>query len=490
MVNIGGESSGFRRLSERRERPTIWTMLTRGTLAATMIVAMASLASAGQPTLADNVAVVNSGGGAAVNGPNIGSMETFAAGSKNKQKPLFFNQGTNTGLINATDIKFDIDNQFLVVANSAAALAVATAINFYAVNANSNTGPVLQITPLTDPEMALPDGLAFEQDDDLWIANVLPPHCVASNPCTTTSPDLCGVGSIQQFLAGETTPNQTISANGCSAIDPLNPHIFAPQGMVIDQGVAAICLPTTEGEQGICQTGQTEDTAFITDRIWVVNNGLGAVTVYEPEVINFLGEFSGNEQPPIGGFFPTTTDNLLPPAAGGDSTDVTSPRYIAKDLFPGSAAYITDPTLGFKGRGRIKIFSTTESPFQVCVSESDPCTEFLQIPAITAAFEDSIEGDRTKLDFPQGIAVEPTEISAGAAAPSVASLLDDTVYVANSLSWTIEQFDAGDTGNSKPTVIVRGPTNKKSKLRMINPIGLTIPSVPLPTATATASVSK
>ena len=495
MVNIGGDSSGFRRLSERRERPTIWAVLTQGVLVAALVVtATTSASAAGSPGLGSKVATANGGGGAALTGPNISSIETFAAGTKNKQAPLFFDQGTETDLFNPTDIKFSPLGLFLAVANTAAGVGgvppVAGTLIFSA-NANGNTGPlqVLQ-TPLTDQTQ----GVAFDAEGDLWVSNLLPAHCLetAAKDCTPTSPDFCGLGSLQEFVPTglEPSPFNTVPVRTilpCGLVDPAVPadgsvvsDLIGPIGMFVDETSVEVCVPSGSPSGACAAVGGVPadliENPVFTHRVWVVDNLAGAVTVYEPELAEAIGNQIGTggglitddftAQAPIGGTFSTA-------AFAGDKT---SPQYIASGLVLLTPdVYLTDILGGFKGRGRIKEFSTTAAP-AFCAQpfgETDPadCDVFVLDSFLTGTFEGSIEGSKTKLDQPEGIG-------------SVA----DTIYVTNTLSWTIEQFApdsfAIDGANIKPEVIVRGPTNKKSKQRMIAPFGLAVP-FPTPTAVPT-----
>jgi hypothetical protein len=510
MVTIGGNASGHKRLSERRQRPRLVATLVEGLATAAMVLATTSGALAGsKPGLATTVAVSNAGGGIALAPATTGaSIETFAPGTRGNEGPKTLNTGSATDLNNSTDVKFDPTGLFLAVSNSAAAAAFAQGVLLFASTATSNTGPVTAITVATDPQIDYPDGVAWEADGHLWAANLLPAFCLETplKDCAATSADFCGFGSIQEFetpeLGAPVNPTPVRTINPCGLVNAavglgdgtVAAELVGPRGMVADQTSVEVCVPSAAPPSGnpcfavggipvVPPPGFSNPVT--TDRLWVVDNLAGLVTIYEPELVDTLvAEFGtpagnglitgdGTSQAPIGGAFSTLV-------VGTEAA--TSPQYIALGELE-EAAYITDADGGFatgKGahavqRGQISEFGTETVPATCAIpfltggaptppNFSEGCSVIVLGATVLAEAESVIGGKKTGLNGPAGIAAIPSLDDE-----------DDTILVANSVGWTIEQFAPGAEGNVGAEVVVNGPGGYKGKTKLFNPVGLGIP---------------
>ncbi|MHB8381631.1 MAG: hypothetical protein ACYDC3_04730, partial [Candidatus Binataceae bacterium] len=348
MMNEGG--FGLGRLARAcRSRLGGWLPLA-GVL---IVVAMFALSYgarvwAGGATLPTQVSVANSG---AILG---GSEETFAAGSKPHSKPLFYNAGLAGG---AAGIAINPFTLHLFVA-----LNTGNAVLGFSPTA---TGKVAPEQPIIGPATGLdtPSGVAFDADagpvsidstGEIYVANTLPLICktTPAASCTGASPDLCAIGSVEIFASdavSNATPLVTIKGCGTALFGPVG--IYAEESTVNLCVASATCPPTAPsapdptGAGALCACNKANNLLIPipTRRIWVVNRFAGFVSIYTPEFDEALG-IPGDAQPPVGGFFYTTLDGLAPASAGGKSTDVTEPNYLAVSSVSNSgvpsAAYV------------------------------------------------------------------------------------------------------------------------------------------------------
>jgi hypothetical protein len=424
-----------------------WLSFASGIFALTLVaVAVAGPAYAG-PTLTSNAVVSNSG---AILSP---SWETFAAGSKKHAKPINLDQGAATGLNAPAGVAITADGHVWVADN------LANAVLEFSGTANGNTAPEAVIAG-PDTGLNTPSGLVIDADGNLVVTNSL------GATLDPVSGALCSLGSITVYSpgsSGDAVPLLTIQ--GCSTA------LFEPVGIVAD--ATTVHIFALVGFDPITGAPIYADVADFpaNNRYWVTNLAVGYITVYLPD---FTG---GGDAPPAGGFFATTTDGLLLASIGGASVDLSVPDYIALGAAIGLSpeVYISDDTLGYKGKGRIKEFSTLDvgGPFVTCLAHLDPldptslCTEFYT-PFEIGVFSTSIEGKKTKLNFPQGIAA----LNTGAG---------DAIFVVNTDTNTLEEFSPGASGNVKPMIKMSG-----ARTGMHEPVGLAVPgAVATPVATPT-----
>ncbi len=498
MINQGGNGHAHERPCGKLSRSG-WRSLASG-VAALALVASAGPALAGGTIHAD-VLVTNSALGSGGLG---GQLLGYSAGQKNAEKPTTTLSGGNNFLIGPSGVAIDLPLGLEGVTSG-----LANIVTFYQLGANGNTSPIGLLSnpkftpafPVTFP-LNLDTGIAAQADDRVWITSLSPPICAVTSiaGCTTTSADLCGSGSISRWTVGATTPDLVIGgcpANGIPAA--LDSQVFAPIGIFVDSTEVVFCADATQvtgGSQGACAsslqsqvvspTNFSPSSASIpTNRVWIVNS-LGYVSIYLPEAADAAGLFALTNtafppspatnvffsEPPLGGFFATTTDNLLPPPLGA-STDTTSPKYIAVDASE-TTAYITDLALGARRKatkgefGRIKEFALMTVPeFQTCI-EANPsvpsgCLIAIQNPLVTGSFSTSIEGRGTQLNAPQGIVT--FNLGTG-----------DFVMVANTGSNTVTEYAPGVSGNARPDAVLSSPGGKVHTLDL--PVGLSLTPVP------------
>jgi hypothetical protein len=518
MIDQGGNGYAHGRPSGQLSRSRFgWGTLVGGIAIA--LVASPNYASAKNlnNTIHANVLVTNSALGSGGLG---GQLLGYSAGQKNAQKPVTTLSGGSNFLIGPSGV--DVD---LFVGLECVTSGLANLVTCYQLGANGNTGPAAPpfsnpLDPTTGKAQAaatalplnLDTGIAPEPnlnvppeaaDSNQWVTNISPLVCINSNlaTCNATSPkapDVCGSGSLVQWAIA--APSPSLMIGGCPA-GGTNPELFsdviAPIGVFVDDVPVTVCEPASANpdlSQGNCEAGQVENTdaEFATPRIWAVESGLGAVTLHVPAVAEAAGlSFATTvqfplsattppptsifvAQPPIGGFFATTTDGLLP-APAGDSVDTTSPKYIALGAAEGEA-YITDTALGPRRKatrgefGRIKEFTLSSTPTQFCVefdltTTPPTCTEWFQIPVVAGTFETTIEGRGTKLNVPQGIVAFTIPGASG-----------DFIMVANTGSNTVTEYAPGASGNAKPDAILSGPGAKVHTLDL--PVGLALTPVP------------
>jgi hypothetical protein len=414
------------------QRTALWLSFAGGVFALTLVAAAAAgPAYAGGAKLTANAVVSNSG---AILAP---SWETFAAGSKKHAKPINLDQGAATGLNAPAGVAISPDGHVAVADN------LANAVLIFSGTADGNTAPEAVIAG-PDTGLDTPSGLAYEADGDLVVANSLGAVCATTPPasCTTASADLCSLGSITVYLPGangDAVPDSTIK--GCSTA------LFEPVGIAVDRPDVTLFFFGSPFE------------VFPSNRYWVTNLAVGYITAYLP---GFTGD---GDVGPAGGFFATTTDGLLLASIGGASVDLSAADYLALGVAASPAApdvYITDDTLGYKGEGRIKEFSTLG--LELCFeADGDTCI-LSYAPFDIGFFDTSIEGKKTKLNFPQGIAA----LNTGGG---------DAIFVVNTDTNTLEEFSPGASGNVKPLIKISG-----ARTKMHEPVGL---AVPQPAATFT-----
>lgn len=498
MVDQGGNGYGDERPSGKLSRSS-WRGLISGVAA---LALAASTATAFAQEIHANVLVTNSALGSGGLG---GQLLGYSAGQKGTQKPTTTLSGANNFLIGPSGVAVD-----LPVGLEGVTSGLANLVTFYQLGASGNTGPAAP--PFANPKFTPPfpvafplnldTGIAPQVDGRVWVSSISPPICAvtAIASCTTTSADICGSGSISRWTVGKPLPDLVIG--GCPAKGTpaaLASEVFAPIGLFDDNTQAVLCADSavTSGPQGACaKKGQTQvsfldptktsNLSLATNRVWAVNS-LGFVSIYLPEVAAALGlEAPTNtafppapatnvfvSEPPLGGFFATTTDNLLPPPLG-HSSDTTSPKYIAVNEAQ-TTAFITDTALGArrtktKGQfGRVKEFALTTVPtFQTCLlpvkTLPTGCALALQNPLILGAFSTSIEGRGTQLNVPQGI-VTFTIPGSG-----------DFVMVANTGSNKVTEYPPGASGNTPPDAVLSGPGGRVHTLDQ--PVGLSLTPVP------------
>jgi hypothetical protein len=496
MIDQGGNGNA-------RERRSGWLSRSRigwGTLAgglALALIAAPNSASAGSTktntkrTIHADILVTNSSLGAG-GSPLGGALLGYSAGQKNAQKPVTNLVGNSTLLFGSSGVTVDFIPDGPGIEGVTDGLA--NLVTFYQLGANGNTSPIALFADDPTQKPAFPlnldTGISPEPDGDVWISNLSPLICATTDlaECQATSPppdDICGSGTLVNWVVGDPLPQFILG--GCPFDDQADASaIVAPIGVFVDEVEVTVCEPEKEkpsASQGNCQEGQVEITYddFETPRVWAVESGLGAVTLHIP----FLGEDLGLaeetsflfpsptdnvffSEPPIGGLFFVTTDNL-PPA---ESADTTSPRYIALGEQEGEA-YITDISLGKRRNGtqgefgRIKEFSLTSMPTQTCVefdTEYMTCERWWQWPVVSGAFDTSIEGRGTQLNVPQGIVA----FTADEAIESDG----DFIMVVNTGNNTVTEYAPGASGNAKPDAVLSSPGGKTGTLNL--PVGIAL----------------
>ncbi|HUY27909.1 MAG TPA: hypothetical protein VMV27_10860 [Candidatus Binataceae bacterium] len=429
--------------------------------------------------IADSVVVSNSG---ALLGS---SVAVFAAGSKMHAKPEVYNSGPgphNTDLEGAAGVAINPSTSHNFVASSADNLVLS-----FSPTANGSVPPEQLIVGLDNPDDVAFDATpipnldtALNNSGDItsttpnaYVSNTLPPLCVSSSPCLTTSPDLCSIGSIEGFEpVGEfiAVPNTVIK--GCSTLN------FGPVGLYVDEATVHECTCTSESPSTDCATaadtcnignGNTV-TPMQTRRIFATQRFGGFITVYEPEFAAALG-ITGADQPPVGGFISTAL-------ASGDATE---PNFLATNGFlsvtsSGSVfytvptqLYVTDILGGHNRRGRVKTFNIA-SIANCLVTASDGTCEVANGDFLVAASATDIEGKHTRLSLPMGIAAQPDPDFDGTF----------KLFVTNVNSNSVVQFSNLDSGDARPESILIGGRTKLNQPAGIAAFPVVVPGAPPP----------
>jgi hypothetical protein len=157
---------------------------------------------------------------------------------------------------------------------------------------------------------------------------------------------------------------------------------------------------------------------------------------------------------PIGGIFPTTNDGVFPPA----SSDPTEPNYLAvggvNSLTPD--LYITDLAGGYHHKGRIKFFYTNLVDECIDRDTFGDCILALR-GVVQGTYDGAISGSHTKLGKPMGIAAAPTGVAVSSNQSSAAT---DNIFVTNIDRNNIVQFSSGERGNIRPDAYIQGKKTK------------------------------
>ncbi|HUA32250.1 MAG TPA: hypothetical protein VMA09_01490 [Candidatus Binataceae bacterium] len=518
MVTIGGNENGS--AHPVSNRPPLLARVA-GTLAATaLIVSTGSsvLAAPAAPKItASPVAIVSAGGGANLTGASLSSIEVFKLGSQLNSGPTQYLHGSAVGLLNATDIKYSPGDNFFAVSNSATALggtaAVGGATYIYSAAANGNQGPVQSlISPSTD----IPDGVSWDADGDLWVADFGTPSCAVTAPgvCNSKSIDICPVpGTIEEFVPNGSTltapnvmypiPVRVIKAcssvyTSASARYPgtiITSGIVAPVGIAVSpgEGSVQVCVPGYPTSNYGCGAlgGVNAPIGYYgkvyTHAVFVVDSATGTITVYEPELEEAIGNGIAfgrgliSEDFGVANGTPDTIVEAMAPLGSGLTGlgEFVDPQYIAFGATGGSGPQllVTDARGGPVGRGSISSIPTYISTAPFCAQPfgttpatfANGCTVLVEggkfsgeTPTVISSSSNPHIKDLTGLRSPEGIA----------ALVSAKGYLD-AIFVANPLTGQFEQFAPTASGNASPAVVIGGNTNLS---KMILPWGLTIPN--------------
>ena len=417
MVTIGGNEHGSAHPVSTRS-PLLARMA--GTLAAAALIATGSSAfavSPPNPTTASQVAVTSAGPGPNINGASLSSIEVFKAKSAKNAAPSQYLHGSAVGLLNPTDIKYSPGNNFFAVSNSATGLggiaAFGGATNLFSAAANGNQ---TFVQSLPSQSTYIPDGVSWDADGDLWVADLATPSCVLSLPgqppttggpsttCTTgvatnkpptpPSADLCSVtvagkqvnivGTIEEFVpngASLAAPNvmfpipvRTIKTCGAvSKYDPtdiVSSGIFAPVGILVSPGETGVqvCVPTDYPKSYGCGAFGGRPAyelgnggVVYTHAVVVVDSATAELTVYEPELEEAIGnEFGAGEgliTKDFGSGVSTGIIEAMAPLGGVlGSGDFVNPQYVAAGAISNSGGpqlLVTDVNGGPFKRGSV-----------------------------------------------------------------------------------------------------------------------------------------
>ena len=518
-MTVGGNPFQIARPS-RAQRFSLrdWLPLACAMLGAAIFAMGVSSSAWARPSgpLATTVWVAN--GGAF----NAGSLETFGAGQKRNTHPLYRNIGPDTLLQSfpgspffgtaPTGVALTPDSAHVSVAGE-----LVDAVLTFSPTANGDSPPE---TVLFGPDtlLGLPSGDAYGLSpfffdrirnesqqvaligfDELYVTNistVLP----LPSPIPSSLPTPVAAAAITEYpegANGDVVPDEVIGGN--SAVTAL----FEPVGIYVDTTTIELCLGKADNATDLCN-GDSEHFFYYTRRVWTVQPAVGLVTIYVPEAGCRISEelssqmylpgplwchgTSGNpalqdnvlQQPPLGGVFPTTVDGLFPPIDGGTSTDPTDANFLAVQQyaeFP--EVYITDLAGGFHGHGRIKFFFTV--PVDQCLVP-ELTTDDVVIGCLAAIRgglyglpDGTIEGKKTILRKPMGIASEPVSAPSSS---SQSSSYDDNLFVTNVDGNSIVQFSSTERGNINPDAYIRG---RKTKMNQPTGIGVASPTMILST---------
>jgi hypothetical protein len=169
------------------------------------------------------------------------------------------------------------------------------------------------------------------------------------------------------------------------------------------------------------------------------------------------------QQPPLGGTFFTTEDGLAPPALGGSSTDPTEPNFLAVQQyaeFP--EVYITDLLGGFHNHGRIKFFYTVPFDQCLATTTTTAGTFCIAAirGGIFGIPDGTIEGKKANLKKPMGIAAQPLAVPLAA---GQSSEYIDNLFVTNVDRNSIVQFSSTERGNVRPDAFIQGRRTKMNQ---------------------------
>ncbi|MGA8645041.1 hypothetical protein [Candidatus Binatus sp.] len=466
-----------------------------GAVAAVMMLCTALIAgttgtSYAKEVLSDTVIVSNYGAAFA------GSLETFIAGSLNNASPFKDVKGGNTLLGAATgpagDAQSSITGQ-IAVTNPLQLIAFTPFLNgwisIFSAGANGNSQPdavIASPTGVGAPDLTgldLPQGVAYSDgfvigSDEIAVSNFA---VVVVGPdldipglglCTPNSPGF-SLGTITEYPTDGLTPFSP-GFNGVNDIPPTN---NTPVTALITPPPPALPFEISQNATiGGCDTylaGPVGVAFDSTGDLFAVNAGFvpttSYVTAYDPNLPAPYGGF-GNALPiAIVGAGPA---NELTPSPLVDPAFVaveTGPVVDVDDVpLPQDIIFVTDA-----GDNSIKIFA----PFY-------PASCFTEdLPFACAGLElAEIQGSKTKLKRPQGIAIDPA----------------GNLYVVNNTISTLEEFsaetvesviEAGGTQNVRASYMLPGVIGNRNKPKMSLPVGLALQAfTPTPAPTGTSTV--
>jgi hypothetical protein len=525
MMIEGGYLSGI----GRRAR---WLPSVSGAVVAAAVLglAFATTAWAKKPGLDLGVVVESTGSLLA------GVNETFAGGSKGDAHPAQAIQFVPGGLSGVAESPSTVHNYAAASFLGTLELDGFDALFIFSPTANGPFSPAPSQNvegDISGPHTCLnaPNGVAFDANfqsvvfggpwqplvDDtgqIYVANsgidpISPFTMDASCEENAAFPTNANLAIYDSTALFDTPPNTLILGTGFLA--PGIP-IVEPIGLYVDEADISGCRCNATGDYrktkcaasssldglAVCNEQVVETSAGLeivpadnyndvvytrTRRLWEVDQALGLVQIFTPDLSKALGFCYGwyptvCKAPAFGGIFETL-------AGGGD---LTIPNYIAvNDGISFGTAYITDTILGKEsktvpqGLGRVKIFdfftanpypNSYPSSFPICVqylaatdTDGNPyhyCNAATKTGYVLGDFFGSIEGKKTKLDIPLGIAsfselfgAPSFLIPEGVQSTSSASaeLIGDAVFVANTQANSVEEF--GTTG------LISGPNNVK-----------------------------
>ena len=407
----------------------------RLSLVAAVVVIAALVAGTADTSYAKNVlldTVVVSNYGAAFDG----SVETFAAGSGPNAKPEYWIHGTNTLLGISTGAGGDAQSSL----NGDIAVTVPLVllpfpfpngfVEIYPFGANGNSSfAEIIASPAGFPDLtglSLPQGVAFEDPFDglhtlgtdiVAVANYTPAVVEPDlgipglGLCTPNAPGF-SLGTITEYDKTTLTP-------GVNDIPPLD------NSPVIALTSATPPAPYSHNATiGGCDTYLLGPVGLAFDAegfLSVVDEAGPFVTVYEPGA-------HGNAIPlAFIGAVGATAGAFKDPMYVAVSSGVSEPPF----GFPDDVIYVTDA-----GDNSIKIFA----PFTNCFTAGLPF-------ACEGTELGVIQGGRTKLNRPEGIALDAD---------------GDALYVVNHNGNSLLEFEAVGTsgGNIAPTLIISGKATK------------------------------
>lgn len=417
--------------------------------------------------LDQSVVVVNS------RGIFSGSIETFAKNSKKNSKPQaldVFSGGNGSTVLEAAS---GVAVSPVAHLNYVASRQPFGVLGFSPTANGANILPEIEILPTITGGLETtpldPAGVAFDSmahptldtTGQIYVANF------------DSDGNVCGFngGSISVYDADA---NRSAPPN--LIVEDCTTPLFSPVGLFVDEATVDLCLGSAPDAADLCNpVGGNVIIPLQTRRIWVVNRtdflttatGTlflgGYVTVYTPDFAELLDKMGLSSfcvpepnntltptqlcvEPPLGGFFYTTTNNG-PPCVRGDvcppGDDSTTPDYLAVNTSE-TTAYLTDISGGFRGRGRVKMFALHGNP--VCLEQvSGNCTVAATpfLSGMDTGKDKEITGARTRINLPMGISV--ATVAAG-----------DELFVTNVNSDSLVEFGPGAVGNAAPVAVVEG----------------------------------
>jgi len=327
--------------------------------------------SAAFPTT-DQVVISNAGAILA------GSLSTFPAGTRANGRPSSHITGTATGFSGNSGAAISPFNLHRYVTNS-----LASNVRGFAPGDTGNSAPEVVIGG-GFTGIALPNGIDFDTDGNIWVANFLPVN-VGSGIC---APGFA-VGTIRAFepdANGNTFPFGTI-AGSCTSL-------FGPVGIEVDDTPDNAC-------EAIGLAGPT---------VWAANNIAGFVTGYCP------GEFGFGEFSLVFFFFTFPGPDYIALGSSSGEMYVTDPSDNAIDVWNvdplgGDFGDLEGSIIGKRTKLKLPqgIAASLEDDVYVANTAANSFAQFFGDLLGNVRPFSLIRGPNTRLNQPVGVALVPEE---------------------------------------------------------------------------------